>query len=282
MNAIAVSPDGKSVYAGYQSSSLYAGGVAVYSRNTTTGALTFSTNNSSSNNGMDSIVVSADNKNVYAGYSSNSSYAGGVAVYNRNVTTGALTLSTNNTSSLNAMNAVVLSPDGISAYTGYQSNSSFAGGAAVYNRNISTGVISLSTNITNSNNGMKSIGISPDGKSIYTGYQGNSSFAGGVAVYSRNVSTGVLSFSANVINSNNAMNGITVSPDGKSVYTGYQTNSSFAGGVAVYNRSRAVSSIGTYSILFQNMPSGTTIYFRSYATSAVGTGYSPDGSFVTQ
>ncbi|GAB1646531.1 hypothetical protein KRMM14A1259_69540 [Krasilnikovia sp. MM14-A1259] len=263
-----VSPDGKHVYVGTVSDATNSG-IAMFSRNATTGALTqLASPNKCLSNGTVSgctaapgllnyvydVAISPDGKHVYApGYTSKT-----VAELSRDSSTGALTplagpnkcLYDSGTASISGCTSarqidgavgVAISPDGANVYvTSYTSNS-----LTVFDRNSTTGVLTQQAGtagcITNAavsgcttGKGLSQpryIAISPDGTSLYV-----ASFASqAVAVFQRNTSTGALtqasmpnaclydSGATTITGCTSAKGlstayGVTVAPNGRSVY----------------------------------------------------------------
>jgi DNA-binding beta-propeller fold protein YncE len=221
----AVSPDGTSVYAVTYGSS----GVAAFSRNSTTGALTqlagltgCVTETGSGGTCTDGVAlsqgigvsVSPDGTSVYAtsdGYDA-------VAVFSRDTGTGALTQLTSTSAcvsetgsggtcadglALDGAYNVAFSPDSRHAYVGSYNS----GGVAVFTRNKTTGALTQFTGtaacITETGTGglctdgkglwgTRELAISPDGESLYVAGDTNDS----VAVVARDGFSGRLSQSA--------------------------------------------------------------------------------------
>jgi DNA-binding beta-propeller fold protein YncE len=196
---LVVSPNGGNLYV----AAAVAHGIVVFTRNTSTGAITqpsdstgcFNNNGSGTCTSMGSstlsgsydIVVSPDSANVYVA----SPTSNAVNVFSRNLTTGLLTrlscVSETGTSgacadgvALTGSQSVAVSPDGQDVYSG-----SFTDDAvAVFKRDSSTGALtqwtgtrachantSLSNNCTVGRglNGRHKLAISPDGKDVYSG-----------------------------------------------------------------------------------------------------------------
>ena len=181
-----VSPDGKHVYA----SSEIDDTVAVFTRNSTTGGLTFVEFHKDGVGGVDGLdelrelTVSPDGSHVYAaGLGDNA-----LAVFSRDSTTGALTFTTTSkdgvggVDGLNGVISVMVSPDGQHLYTA----AGVASAVAVFSRNSGTGALSFVEVHQDGVSGVDGLslatGISviPDGKHVYgTGRSDNA-----VAVFS--------------------------------------------------------------------------------------------------
>ena len=142
-----VSADGKNVYVAGANSAL-----AVFSRNPTTGALTFM---EAQQNGIGGVAglggargvgVSADGKNVYvAGYGDSA-----LAVFNRNPTTGALSFLEMHKQGVGAV-AGLASPEGLRASAdGHHVYVASYDGIAVFTRNLTTGALTFVTHSTSS------------------------------------------------------------------------------------------------------------------------------------
>src|SRR4051794_22546577 len=209
------------------------------------------------------LTVSADGKSVYV-----ASASGGVAILDRNTTTGALTQKTStagcvsdNGSGANCQNGTALdspigvaaSADGKSAYVG-----SFGSDAVgIFDRNPTTGALTqklltagcLAEDGTGTGcddgralDGASGVAISPDGKSVYVA----SVISDAVAILKRDTTSGALTQSATTAGcvaegggdgcQNEAgltgPSGVALSPDGKSVYVA----SAVSDAVAVFDR----------------------------------------------
>jgi DNA-binding beta-propeller fold protein YncE len=257
--SVAVSPDGKNVYVGSDSA------VARFNRNTTTGAITQPASSAGCVSqpgytaepcadghglvgGIYGVAASPDGKSVYA--------AGdpGVARFNRNTTTGAITQPAGSAGCVNqdgtdsctdghgisTSRSVAVSPDGRNIYVASQASSA----VARFNRNTATGAISQPAGTAGcvghmgtfgecaegrGLNGAASVTVSPDGKSVYAASAGNSN---AVARFNRTTTTGAITQPAGtagcVSNTGSGpcadgralggATGVAVSPDGKTVY----------------------------------------------------------------
>ncbi len=218
--SVTVSPDGTSAYL----ASLGSNAVAIFDRNTTTGALTQKPGTAgcisdtgagpcadgTALNGARSVTVSPDGANAYvASYNSNA-----VAIFDRNTTTGALTqkpgtagcISEDGTSAacidgsaLFGASSVTVSSDGTSANVASLNSDA----VAIFDRNTTTGALTqkagtagcISDDGTSSECingtallGATSVTISPDGTTAYVASQDSDA----VAIFDRNTTTGAL------------------------------------------------------------------------------------------
>jgi 6-phosphogluconolactonase (cycloisomerase 2 family) len=236
--AVTVSPDGAHVYA----AGLGDNAVAVFSRDAATGALAFVEAQRDGVGGVDglasigSVNVSPDGNHVYT-----AAMNGGLAVFSRNTTTGALTfveVQRNGVGGVDGMQQtsyVTTSPDGQHVYaTGVGGN----GGVAVFGRNITTGQLTFVEAQKSSArfelSGARSVTTSPDGKQVYVA----ADFASAVSVFGRDATTGKLSFVEAEKDGFNGVDGlfaafsVKVSPDGQHLYVTGQ----FESALAVFNR----------------------------------------------
>jgi DNA-binding beta-propeller fold protein YncE len=270
---IAVSPDGKSVYVASTGSTA----VARLNRNTTTGAITQPAGSAgcisqggyggcANGHGMHNpsgVAVSPNGKSVYVAAS-----AGGVARFNRNTTTGALSQPAGtagcisqpgygaepcaNGHALQIPYGVAVSPDGKSVYVA----SDYSGAVARLVRNTTTGAITQPAGTAGcvsqtgagpcadgrGLDGAKSVAVSADGKSVYIA----SFSSNAVARLNRNTTTGAITQPAGTAGcvsqtgagpcaDGRGLGGawdVAVSPNGKSVYAA----SLNSGAVARFNR----------------------------------------------
>ena len=249
-NSVATSPDGKSAYV----ASFIDDAIVRFDRNTTTGALTPAGciadvgdaascgTTQQGLNGASSVAVSPDGKSVYVASVDDRS----ISRFDRNTSTGALTpagciADVGDTAGcgttqqgLNSAQAVTVSPDGKSVYV-----ASFTDDAmARFDRNIITGALTPAGCIADVGDtagcgttqqgldGASSVGVSPDGKSVYV-----ASFTDdAMARFDRSITTGALTPAGCIADAGdtagcgttqqglNGAQAVTVSPDGKSVY----------------------------------------------------------------
>ena len=224
--SVTVSPDGRHLYAaGWEEAA-----VAVFGRNSTTGALTFveaqrnGTGGVSGLRGVRSVAVSSDGKHLYTAGEVDDA----VAVFSRNSTTGALTFvelqrdGEGGVDGLDVVHSLAVSPDGRHLYT--------AGGAdsavAVFSRNSTSGALTFVEVHRDGVGGVDgldvavSVTVSPDGSHLYAAGLGDSA----VAVFSRNSTTGVLAFvevqrdGVGGVDGLGGAHSVAASPDGRHVY----------------------------------------------------------------
>ena len=225
-NSVTVSPDGKHIYA----ASKFGSTVAVFSRSSTTGALTFVEFKKDGKGGVDGLAgavlltLSPDGKHLYVASRTDNA----VAVFSRNSTTGALTFveakkdGVGGVDGLDFAYGVTVSPDGSHVYVaGFDDDA-----LAVFSRNSTTGALTFvefhkdGVGGVDGLNGARNVTVSGDGKHLYvTGREDDT-----VAVFSRNSTTGALSFverkkdGVGGVDGLNGADGVTVSPDGKHLY----------------------------------------------------------------
>lgn len=239
--SVTVSPDGKHVYAtGYRDDA-----VAVFSRNHTTGTLTFVEAEKDDVNGVDglgracSATVSPDGKHVYAaGHLDHM-----VAVFSRDQTTGKLTFvetqqdGIGGVDGLSVIQWVTVSPDGRHVYTaGYRGYA-----VTVFSRDETMGTLTFvevqkdDVNGVDGLRGASCVTVSPDGEHVYAaGY-----FDSAVAVFRRDRATGRLTF---IEVQRDGLQGacfVVQSPDGRHVYVASAGNNS----VAVFRRNQTTGKL---------------------------------------
>jgi DNA-binding beta-propeller fold protein YncE len=190
-HSFALAPDGGHVYVAHSSEG-YGNLIEILTRNPVTGGLTPAPGAPPPLPDMAAtdITVSPDSEHVYV-----ADYHGRLVVYDRNTSTGALTLVETETDGVGGVDglanalSVVVSPDGAHVYV------AGADGVAVFARNAGTGAVSFVEVVREGVGGVTGIvsptrvAISPDGAHVFV----ISSYYGTVAVFARNVGTGVLS-----------------------------------------------------------------------------------------
>ncbi len=224
--AVGVSADGKSAYV-----TSLTGKIAIFNRDTGTGALTYAGFVMNGQNGVSgisspmNITSSADNKFVYVAGND-----GKLVTFSRNTTTGSLTYlgkledGVGGVDGLAGANSVKLSPDGKSVYvTGNGDNA-----VAFFSRDASTGTLTYVGSIKDGVGGAdglnhpQDVAVSPDGQFVYVTSSGDDA----ISIFARNASTGALSYVGIVRNGENGVSGLdgasklVVTPDGKSVMAG--------------------------------------------------------------
>jgi 6-phosphogluconolactonase (cycloisomerase 2 family) len=223
---VVVSPDGKHLY----SVSLVDDAIAVFSRNSTTGVLTFVEFQKDGVDGVDglnggiSLTISPDGNNIYATGVTDDA----VAVFSRNITTGVLTFVEAHKDGLNGVDeldgaiSVTVSSDGKNIYVAAPIDDA----VTVFSRNPTTGALTFLESLKDGVNGIdgldgvSSVTVSPDGNHLYSvAITGDS-----VAVFNRNPTTGSLTFveahkdDTNGVDGLNFARSVTASPDGKHIY----------------------------------------------------------------
>ncbi len=195
------------------------------------------------------ITVSPDGRSVYV---TNYKSIGTISMFSRDATTGVL-LSIGTIASGPSPISVIVSPDGKSVYA---VSDDASGPISMYSRDTTSGVLTaLPTPFINSGDYASSITISPDGASVYVGGYYNALF-----MYSRDLSTGALtplSPSASIAmgGSNGNPFGITVSPDGKSVYVTAPGN----GDINMYARDTVTGALADLGAIDAGNPYSVTV-----------------------
>lgn len=253
--AVAVSPNGKSVYAA-------AGGNfdrAVTRFDRTPSGTTLTSQGCISDSivsppcattqeglaGANDVVVSPDGRSVYAA----SGVDDAVVRLNRDVSTGTITPAGCHTDTgspasctpaqgLDGAYSVAISPDGTSVYAVSLSDSAIA----TFSRNTSSGALTAAGCISDAGDpavcgvtepglsGARSVVVSPDGKSVYVAGTGDSA----VVRFNRNTTTGALTGAGCIADvgvsgcgsTQQGLQGaisLAISPDGRSVYAGSTT-----------------------------------------------------------
>jgi 6-phosphogluconolactonase (cycloisomerase 2 family) len=297
---VAISPDGKHVYV----AALLDNSVSTWSRNVTTGALTFVEvliDGSGTINGLagaNAVTVSPDGKHVYVAGRSDDA----VAVFSRNASTGKLTFleaefdGVGSVNGLDAAESVIVSPDGKHVYVVGEDDHAIA----VFEREDDSlsaefGKLTFVEAKIDGVGGVdglhnaNTVTIDPTGTHVYVASnRGNLDGIEGddwVAVFSRNATTGALTFvqaiderdlaifdEANRTCSGigNSDSGVTISPDGKSVYV---TNPWWST-LAEFSRNPSTGKL----TLVTDVCDGSLEFGGLFAINHVVT--SPDGKFI--
>ncbi len=244
-DAVAVSSDDGFVYAASHGDST----VAVFGRDAITGALTFVEQQEDGTGGVvnmaepTGIAMSADGGCLYV----TSFTDDAVVVFSRNLVTGTLTFvesqrnGVGGVAGLKNATAVAVSPVGSSVYVTGQEDDS----VVVFSRSTcALTFVEREQDGVGGTNGLArpvAIALSPDGKNAYVAGQGDE----GVAVFSRDLGTGELTFvqaeldGVGGVNGIGRCSGVTVSPDGANVYaTGEHDNA-----VATFERDAATGAL---------------------------------------
>jgi 6-phosphogluconolactonase (cycloisomerase 2 family) len=236
--SVAVSPDNKYVYAAAKDEDA----LSLFSRNLTTGQLSFVRVVRDHTGGIDgldqvfSLAVSPDGKALYAVADADNA----VTVFARNAATGELTFlqkfkeRVDSVQGLDGAEGVAVNPDGAFVYTAATRDNA----VAVFKRDATTSLLIFRQVLANGDgapiaalNSANGVAVSPDGANVYAVGSGQHPFtpgAGvpGLAVFTRDPSTGRLLFQEAIINNTGGVDGlgdaacVTVSTDGQNVYAG--------------------------------------------------------------
>jgi len=268
-SAVAVSPDGANVYAaGTQDDSL-----AVFVRDAGTGALAFverervSVDAVTGLAGVNAVAISPDGTNVYA------TGTNGIAIFLRDANAGILTFMGADTG-LKSPQALAISPDGSHLYAASGSNNA----VAAFVRDPSTGMLTLVQTVQDNTGGVDglagatALAVSPEGAHVYVAGKLDDA----IAVFSRDASTGTLSFielERQAVDGASGLDGVqalAVSPDGTHVYSAAGTGNA----LGVFDRDPATGSL-TF-VQAQRDAVGTVDGLAGVAAVAV----SADGNYV--
>lgn len=286
-----------------------ASAVDVFSRNTSTGALTYSdcigeekgcasTTPARALEGADSVAVSPDGASAYVGAQES------LDVFERNTSTGALTYkqcigelpgctSTSPAEAVVGVSSVTVSRDGHSVYA---TNRSF-GMLDFFEREAGTGVLTLESCLGDSgskcayslpNKALESAGsvmASADGLSVYVASNGLPS-AGGLVAFTRDPSTGKLIYqgcfgqaggctATSPLNAVEKDYSVAVSPNGANVYTASEGPNA----VGVFSRSTSTGALSYEGCIGNDSEAGCTATSPADALDdADSVVVSPDGS----
>jgi 6-phosphogluconolactonase (cycloisomerase 2 family) len=214
VSSVAISPDGAHVYATGNGENA----VAVFSRNASTGALTFVEVQRDGVGGVDglfrvaSVGISPDGAHVYAA----GQFENEVAMFARNAGTGALTF-LGTVSTPNPVSMAV-SPDGAHVYV--------CGGVAaqlsVFARNGGTGALTFVESHVDGAGGITGLGcsevaVSGDGSHVYATGEPSTALSVALVVFARNGITGALTL-VEEESVRFGANRVAVAPDGDHVY----------------------------------------------------------------
>ncbi|MBK1878668.1 beta-propeller fold lactonase family protein [Pelagicoccus mobilis] len=224
VKSLAVSPDGEFVYGVSQLSD----SLASFSRNLTTGELSFVHAIYDTDGGVDgldgarSVVVSPDGKNLYAAAFDDNK----LSVFSRNTTTGVASFlgvyeeGDQGVEELTDPHVLALSPDGKHLYVALWSNE-----IVVFSRDSSTGLLSYLSKVAyltgeSKDESPRDLTFSPDGKFAYVVSVNNDA----MSVFSRDAETGALTLDGNISDGNGGVSdldgphAISMSSDGAYIY----------------------------------------------------------------
>jgi DNA-binding beta-propeller fold protein YncE len=246
---LAVSPDGLHLYVAARGDDA----VAVFARNTGTGAVTFVEVERDGVGGADGldgalqVAVSADGANVYVTAPDEDA----VAVFARNAGTGALTFveaerdGVGGTEGLARASYLVVSPDGANVYVGTDRPTTL-NDLTIFARDAGTGALTYLERVV-VRGGVSALAISPDGGDLYVATHAS---AAGILVFSRDPTTGGLTPTqelhddAGGLHSINGPSDVAVSADGLTVVV------AAAGGLTTFSRMPATGELVYRHALF--------------------------------
>jgi 6-phosphogluconolactonase (cycloisomerase 2 family) len=255
--AVTVSPDGAHVYV----ASEYESALVVFSRDAGTGALTFievyfnDVDGVAGLGGAHSVTVSPDGAHVYVA----STWNRAVAVFSRDGGTGALTFVEAHVNGVGGVaglvwpESVTVSPDGAHVYVA----SSIDDAVTLFSRDAGTGELTFveaqfdGVGGVAGLDGPESVTVSPDGAHVYVA----SFFGDSVAVFSRDMGTGALTFveaqfdGAGGVDGLNGAMALTVSPDGAHVYVASMDDHA----VAVFDRDAGTGALAFVEAQFDSL-----------------------------
>lgn len=276
--AIALSPDGRSLYVAAQNDN----SVVVFDRDSSAGTLRFRETHRKGQNGVDglglakAVKVTSDGRHVYVlGYGDSA-----VVVFRRDPSNGGLTLAQvlkegiNGIRGIHGATSLDASADGRNVYV----ISVFSNALTVFARNPETGLLTpveVHTQGTNGIDGLNyayCVAVSPDDRNVYA--VGTNSNA--IAVFTRNTATGALTPSEVHTDGIRGVDGIAgtkslaVSPDGRYVYVAGRDDN----GLGVFRRNPETGAL-TFVEAHKNGSNGVSGLTWSYAVAV-----SPDSQNV--
>lgn len=249
--AVTVSPDGAHVYA----CAMDDRAVAVFSRNATTGELTFVEAEFQPDHlyGATSVIVSPDGAHVYASAwttANGPALESTISVFSRDPVTGALTFVEAETEGLQGPSgelgpqSIAITPDGAHLYAAITTTltSHFGGGLVTFQRDPVTGALTFDRAIVtlafdSPFHKARWVTVSPDGAHVYlVSWRTGDTGTGTLSVFRRNTATGVLSLVDREEHGTKNLDDFThtrwvaVDPDGAHVYV------HSSAGVTVFSR----------------------------------------------
>jgi cysteine-rich repeat protein len=248
VSALAISPDGRNVYAASDASS----SVVVFRRDPATGALRFVERQEDNTGGVDgldhvrAVAVSPDGAHLYAAGERDDA----VAVFARDAGTGALTfveVERNGIAGVTALDGprcLAVSPDGAQVYVG----TGVSDAVVVFARDASDGSLTFSTVYqdglggVNGLKGTEALAFGPGGRHLYVAASGDDS----VAVFARNAADGSLAYldryrhSTTVPDGLDGVRSVVVAADDATIYAGGKLDDA----VTVLLRDSATSALG--------------------------------------
>ncbi|MEM9328029.1 MAG: beta-propeller fold lactonase family protein [Bacteroidota bacterium] len=274
---IAVSPDNRHVYIASSTDDA----VAAFSRSTATGELTFlqvlKDNTQTGGTiarlgGAKRLAISPDGNHVYVACE----FDDAVVVFSRDVVTGELTFVESQVDGLGGVDglnnaySVAVSPDNEHVYVAGVSDDMIA----VFERNLMTGALTFIEVVeddvsgVNGLNGVRDVALSSDGSFLYT----VGSIDDAVSAFSRNSSTGALTFLQTILDTDMGIDGLNnayglyISPDDENVYVASATDDA----IAVFDRNTGTGLLTFVEVHKDDSQLGGTISNLNAARNASG------------
>lgn len=278
VSSVTISPDGNTVY----SASVFDDALTVFSRDQTTGLLTFveviknGLYGIKRLDGVCAAAVSPDGKNLYTA----SAHDDSLVVFNRNQTTGQLafvellTNDPNSVKGLNSPQSLIVSPDGNYVYVA----GTYDDALGVFKRDTTTGQLTFIEALEDGLDGVEglygicSIAVSPDSKHVYT----VGAYDNALTHFERDADTGHLNFTEFWQDDHNDVDGlrgahsITISSDGNNVYVA----SIYDNAVASFARNQVTGRLSFMAMLQDGVNDVDGL------TGAYSVGLSTDGKYL--
>ena len=276
--ALAISPDGRQIYAAATGEAK----VSVFSRDDTTGVLTFievhtdNVGGVTGLGGVTAIALSPDGTTVYT--VSNDDDA--IVVFSRDLNTGALTFvemqedGTGGVNGLSGASFALVSGDGHHVYV----SGPFDAALAIFSRDSVTGALTFVDAIVDGLNGVEGLSgvaglaLNPAGDNLYVA----GAFDASVSIFARNSISGELTYTSSRFDGEGDADGLSdiqsvaVSPDGRHVYAA----NGFGDEVSVFRRDELAGKVLFVQLLSDNIDGVDGL------SEASGVTISADGKFV--
>ncbi len=277
-SAITTTLDGKHVYVAAAADN----SVALFTRNTTTGLLSFGAlyadgTGASAIQGASAVAVAPNGGQVYVtGFGDN-----GLEVFTRNSGTGVLAsleVEVNGAGGVSGMagpRGVAVAPDGRHVYVA----ASTSNAVVAFTRNLTTGALTYASTVVNGGGvtglgGARAVAVAPDGRHVVVAGETDN----GVAVFTRNLTSGALAFVESKLDGFGGVDGLggasalAFSPAGDALYVAGFTDNA----VAAFSRNAADGHLG----FVERETDGAGSPLVDGLAGARGVEVSPDGRLV--